>query len=187
MTDGPGASDGSQIQSVELDLTDATYPELARVLAYWHRQRGDRFAPRRADIDPADLVESLARITLSDVFRDAAGEPDFRYRLCGTAICTTHWRDPTHQRPRDMLPPAYGALLHAHYTEAVARRQPMLHLLLLSTRERERSYARLLLPLSEDGTTVTMLMTVDSKQQDDPALRDYFYAVTQGRPDGGDS
>lgn len=167
------------VDAVELDLASADYPELSRVLAYWNRQRGDRFAPRRADIDPADMVESLSRITLSDVLRAGPGEDglDFRYRLTGTEICTTHWRDPTGEAPRDMRPPAYGALLHAHYIEAVRRRAPMLHLIALSMIDKARSYVRLMLPLSEDGTTVTMLMTVDSKQQNTKALSDYFAEV----------
>ncbi|MDB5362685.1 MAG: hypothetical protein JWO51_3982 [Rhodospirillales bacterium] len=173
-----GTPDNSAVQAIELDLASGDYPELVRVLAYWHRQRGDRFAPARADIDPADLVESLSRITLSDVFRrgDAL---DFRYRLAGTEICTAHWRDPTGEAPRDMLPPAYGALLQAHYEEAVRRRAPMLHLIALSTIDKARAYVRLMLPLSGDGTTVTMLMTVDSKQQNTEALREYFRQATQ--------
>ena len=173
---------GVLIDAVELGLDDAPrdYPELSRVLAYWTLNRGDRFAPRRADIDPADLVESLSRITLSDVLRND-GDLDFRYRLCGTEICTTHWRDPTGQAPRDMKPPAFGALLYAHYVEAVRRRTPMLHLIMIGTPETSRSYVRLMLPLSEDGATVTMLMTVDSKQQNTKALREFFQKVAQER------
>ena len=173
---------GALIDAIELGLDHAThdYPELSRVLDYWTRKRGDRFAPRRADIDPADLVESLSRITLSDVLRND-GDMDFRYRLSGTEICTTHWRDPTGQAPRDMKPPAFGALLYAHYSEAVRRRAPMLHLIMLGTPETSRAYVRLLLPLSEDGTTVTMLMTVDSKQQNTKALRQFFTKAAQQR------
>ena len=173
----------STVDAVELDLASPDYPELSRVLDYWNLKRGDRFAPRRADIDPVDLVESLSRITLSDVFRSGPGEAglDFRYRLAGTEICTAHYRDPTGEAPRDMRPPAYGALLHAHYIEAVRRRCPMLHLIALSTTDKARSYVRLMLPLSEDGVAVTMLMTVDSKQQNTQALRDYFQKISLGR------
>jgi hypothetical protein len=54
-----------------------------RIYSIDTRKRGSRFAPRRADIDPADLVASLSRITLSDV-RRAGTSIDFRYRLAGT-------------------------------------------------------------------------------------------------------
>lgn len=169
---------GTLIDAIELDLATRDYPELSRVLAYWTLKRGDRFAPRRVDIDAVDLVESLSRITLSDVLRTEGGL-DFRYRLCGTEICTTHWRDATGQSPRDMKPPAFGALLYAHYVLAVQRRAPMLHLIMLGTPETQRSYVRLLLPLSEDGSSVTMLMTIDSKQQNTKALRDFFAQAAQ--------
>jgi hypothetical protein len=172
----PEASERSRVEAVEIAVADERYPELSAVLAYWERKRGAHFAPRRADIDPADLVPSLPRITLSDVIRgDAADGPlDFRYRLCGTGICTAHWRDPTGEAPRDMRPAAYGELLYRHYCEAVHRRAPMLHVIVLDTLEKSLSYARLILPLSEDRTTVTMLMTVDSKEQNTRAIRDFF-------------
>lgn len=178
MNDTPVTSDSALVDAIELDLASDDYPELSRVLAYWHQRRGDRFAPARADISPADLVESLSRVTLSDVFR-SGDALSFRYRLAGTEICTTHWRDPTGQGPLDMSPPAFGALLQAHYEAAVRRRTPMLHLILLSAPDLARSYVRLLLPLSEDGRQVTMLMTVDSRQQNSKALRDYFEQATQ--------
>ncbi len=177
MQEGP---DGSRVDAIELDLASPDHPELARMLAYWNVKRRDRFAPCRADIDPADLVESLSRVTLSDVIRNGDAL-EFRYRLAGTEICTTHWRDPTGKGPRDMLPPAYGTLLQAHYEEAVHRRQPMLHVILLSAIDQARSYVRLLMPLSDDGATVTMLMTVDSKQQNTRALRNYFQQAVEGR------
>jgi len=44
----------------------------------------------------------------------------------------------------------------------------------LDTFNRSRAYARLILPLSEDGETVTMLMTVDSRHQNNDALTDFF-------------
>lgn len=176
--------DGARVDAIELDLATPDHPELTRMLAYWNLKRQARFAPRRADIDPVDLVESLSRITLSDVLRTGDDDTalDFRYRLCGTEICTTHWRDPTGERALDMTPPAFGILLHAHYVEAVHRRAPMLHLITLSTEDKSRSYVRLLLPLSEDGAIVTMLMTVDSKQQNTQALRDFFAQASQREP-----
>ncbi len=86
----------------------------------------------------------------------------------------------TAKSPRDLMPTAYGALIHDHYCQAVSRREPLLHLIVLDTIERSRSYARLLLPLSEDGCAVTMLMTIDSVEQNTRALRDYFAEIMRG-------
>ena len=166
-----------RVEAVELDSRTDRYPDLARVRAYWDRQRGDRFAPSRADIDPADLVEVLPRIMLADVLPEPL---EFRYRLSGTGIAGVHSTDYTGKSPRDLTPPAYGALIHAHYCEAVRRREPLLHVIVLDADQRSRSYARLLLPLSRDGISVTMLMTVDSKEQNTRALKEFFAQVTRG-------
>lgn len=167
-----------RVAAVELDPTTDRYPDLTRVLAYWNRKRGSAFAPRRADIDPLDLVEALPRIMLADV---AGTPPEFRYRLAGTAIGTIHGEDFTHRTPLDLKPAAFGRLIHEHYGAVVARRVPLMHLVMLDTLQKSRSYARLLLPLSENGQDVTMLMAVDSKEQNTSALRDYFAEIASGR------
>jgi hypothetical protein len=166
------SSAASRVEAVELDVATELYPDLQRVRAYWTGKRQARFAPRRADIDPADLVAVLPRIMLADVV--AKPPLDFRYRLSGTAITDVHKKDLTGKGPRDLVPAAYGDMIYAHYCEAVRRREPLLHLVVLDTIERSRSYARLLLPLSEDGSAVTMLMAVDSAEQNTRALKDYF-------------
>jgi hypothetical protein len=166
------------VEAIELDLGNEWYPDLRRVLAYWEQKRGDRFAPRRCDIDPVDLVEALPRIMLADVQRDPF---DFRYRLSGTAILNVHGKEMTARGPRDLDPPHYGALIYDHYCECVRRRSPILHLIVLDRLERSRGYARLLMPLSEDGAEVTMLFAVDSKTQNTRALRDFFEEAAHQR------
>jgi hypothetical protein len=74
----------------------------------------------------------------------------------------------------DLTPSAYGRLLDTHYRDCIKRRTPLMHLIVLDTFNRSRAYARLILPLSEDGETVTMLMTVDSRHQNNDALTDFF-------------
>jgi len=164
------------IEAIECDPRSAPYPDLARVLAYWEGRRAGKFAPSRTDMNPADLVEALPRIMLADVLHAPL---DFRYRLTGTSIAEVHGQEMTGKGPRDLAPPTYGALIHRHYCEAVRRRTPMLHVIVLDVMERSRCYARLLLPLSGDGATVTMLMAVDSKERDKPSLREFFHKVTR--------
>ena len=173
----PTSLESSRVEAVELDPTSERYQDLRRVHVYWKDRCQARFAPRRADIDPADLVAVLPRIMLADVLTDPL---DFRYRLSGTAITEVHSLNLTAKSPRDLMPIAYGALIHNHYCQAVSRREPLLHLIVLDTVERSRSYARLLLPLSEDGCAVTMLMAIDSVEQNTRALRDYFAEIMRG-------
>lgn len=165
-----------RVEAVELDIADKRYPDLQRIHAYWTAKRQGRFAPRRLDIDPVDMVEVLPRIMLIDI----EFEPlDFHYRLAGTGICDIHGTDPTGRRPRDLQPPAYGALIDRHYREAIVRREPTLHLIVLDTLNRARAYARLLLPLSADGERVTMLMSIDSKEQNGNPLSRFFETLTR--------
>ncbi len=153
--------------AVELDIAAERCPDLTGALAYWQSRRGQRFAPRRADIDPVDLVGILPRVMLADVL--PGGE--FRYRLSGTAIRAKHGLEMTGRSPRELAPTAYGALIHRHYSQGVARRRPMLHAIGVEMGDWTHSYLRLLLPLSEDGQTVTMLMAIDSREQDSPELQ----------------
>ena len=166
------------IRAAELETREdlARYGDLLFARDYWDRIRGDAFAPPRASIDPADIVTVLPRVMLVDVSTDGPdGGLSFRYRLCGTGICDTHKYDLTHRTPNDLLPPAYGRLIESHYRDAIARRAPIAHVIALQTDSKSRSYARLILPLSGDGETVTMLMLVDSEKQN--ALQEFLEVI----------
>ncbi|MEQ8356625.1 MAG: PAS domain-containing protein [Kiloniellaceae bacterium] len=155
------------IQAATLDLEQdlSRYPDLRFALDYWNSKRAGRFAPARADIDPAEITRILPRVMLADVHADAAGKTDFLYRLSGTGISDVHGFDPTSLRPLALTPPAYGQLIHAHYLTAVEARSPLAHVIVLQTNRKSRSYARIILPFSADGETVNLLMTVDSEAQ----------------------
>ena len=171
----------AHVASLELDSERerARYPDLMDIRAYWNTKRRDCFAPKRADIDPADLKHVLPRIMLADVSSD--GSLDFRYRLSGTAINAILSGEYTGKRPRDLAPPAYGAMIHDHYCLAVQRREPLFHVVMLDSVERLVTYTRLLLPLSEDGETVTMLIAVHSKKEDTRALQEFFVKSRRSR------
>jgi hypothetical protein len=155
------------IQAAKLDLEKdlPRYPDLCLALDYWKSRKGNRIAPARADIDPVDIPRLLPRVMLVDVETGPTGEPDFRYRLSGTGIRNVHGYDATGLRPLDLKPPIYGRLIHAHYRAAAEAHAPLAHVIVMITNKKQRSYARIILPLSEDGETVNMLMTVDSGTQ----------------------
>jgi hypothetical protein len=99
---------------------------------------------------------------------------DFRYRLSGTGIADVHGTELTGLAPRDLKPAEYGRLIDLHYRQCVSERRPLLHLILLDTLHLNRGYARLLLPLSNDGNAISMLMAVDSANQDVYELKHFF-------------
>lgn len=155
------------IQAATLDLNKdlPRYPDLCFALDYWESRKKGRLAPRRADIDPVDMPQLLPRVMLVDVEPSSGGEVDFRYRLSGTGIRGVHGFDATGLTPRELTPPIYGQLIHQHYRAAVEARRPLAHVVVMITNRKQRSYARIILPLSEDGETINMLMTVDSETQ----------------------
>lgn len=56
---------------------------------YWNRLRNGRPAPRRTEIEPADIKSLLADTFILE--RDARGEAAFR--LAGTRLCATYGRE----------------------------------------------------------------------------------------------
>lgn len=156
------------IDSAVLSLQEnlSLYPDLAWAYAYWQSKCDGRIAPRRKDIDPLEMPDILPRILLADVVSTPDGD-DFQYRLSGTGICDIHGQELTALRPKDLTPPPYGALIHDHYLAACRSRSPRADVIILQTDRRARSYARLLLPLSDDGETINKLLAVDSEFQND--------------------
>lgn len=159
------------VRASELDLDCNRYPEIARALAYWRGKKGDRELPSRADFDPLDFAPYLARVMMAEVSYDPM---DFRYRVAGSGLFKMHGEELTGKHARELRPPEFGALIHAHYCEVVARRAPILHIIQLDTEEVEASYARIILPLAGDGKTIDRLITVECYEDNLEYLRQFF-------------
>lgn len=76
----------------EIDPAVAEPEVLTFVRDYWHRQRGTRAMPRRADITPSHMKPHLRHILLADVIGDGK---DFRYRLVGSELQRSFAGNPT--------------------------------------------------------------------------------------------
>ena len=167
-----GRAARAQVDAVELRLDDPDLDsDLRFALDYWREKRGGRLAPTRGDIDPVDIAPLLPRVMLVDV----SGDPvDFRFRLAGTGLFKIHGAELTNKRALDLEPPAYGALMHRLYGEALARRAPVAHRLLIECQTRRSAYMRIILPLSEDNQVINRLVTVESYADAAQDLRDCF-------------
>lgn len=162
----------AHLDAVELRLDDpALAPDLKFAHDYWHRKRAGRLAPQRADIDPVEIAPLLPRVILVDVSTDPV---DFRFRLAGTGLFKIHGAELTNKRAQDLEPPAYGALIHRLYCDALARRQPIGHQLLIECETRRSTYMRIILPLSEDGAQINRMLTVESYADAAQDLHDCF-------------
>lgn len=132
------------------------HPDLKRLLDYWNRARGARAFPKRADIDPVDLGFMLNRIALTEVHE---GARRFRLRLVGSwwaalagAELTGSWAD-------DWPQANLRKLTMDTYDRLIAAREPLLAARDAWIDERKLSYEILLLPLSEDGARISMIVT----------------------------
>lgn len=135
-------------------------PLLRSVHAYWDGKRQGRRMPARADLDPAEIKPLLPHLLLMDVLRD--GSPDwpldFRYRLIGTFVDANMSARYTgirmsalpHQRPPGRLWESLAAV--------VAAREPRVNRVPYIGPHRDfLSVVDIVLPLSDDDETVTML------------------------------
>ncbi len=146
----------TELQALDQAALEKTFgklraPGLRELADYWLARRGEADMPRRSDIDPVDLKSHLPRLILADVwyrplrfhFRVVGSELEHQlgYRYTGTTIDDSA-----------------GAFFKPYQVCAEQVRP---------TREYVRydfddggpigEFERLLLPLSEDGKTVTMV------------------------------
>jgi len=130
--------------------------DLRRLLAYWHRQRGDRAFPRRADIDPIDFKYMLDRITLTEVHEEPRR---YRLRLVGGYWYRLAGFDPTGSWLEDWPHAGQKAMTAAFYEALIEGRVPRFTRRDSIVDDRLLSYEIMLLPLSEDGARISMIMT----------------------------
>ena len=135
--------------------------DLRRLLAYWEEKRAGRAFPRRADVDPLDFRFMLDRIALTEVHENPAEFAGRRYRL---RLVGSYWHrmlgfeatglwmhDWPHANQRQLTENFYAALIDGRRPR-FARRDIIVDDQLLH-------YEIMLLPLSEDGSRISMIMT----------------------------
>jgi PAS domain len=123
---------------------------------YWDAKRATRIMPARRDIDPCELPSAvLPHVIIIDQVDDR-----FRYRLVGTAVVRDLGCDFTGSLVgRYTSSPIYAAAVLAIYERVFASAHP-----LFTTGEHRtasgiiQSNSRLLLPLSNDGEKVNMVI-----------------------------
>jgi hypothetical protein len=130
-------------------------PNLRQLYAYWDGLRRGREFPARRDIDPLDFRFVLGHVMLLDVLYQPLR---FRFRLHGTVLALRAGYDMTGKMADDLPNARNRSMLIERCRTVVERRQP---LAMTDNRLLGRSPARfevLWLPLSEDGSTISMLM-----------------------------
>lgn len=136
------------------------HPGLKRLFRYWLQLSENGDIPRRKDIDPIALKSILPNLYLLDAGK---GPDDLRYRLAGSLIVQAFGFEPGgltrgEIRRRHVPPERFAAFdrtsaeTHRVVTDAVIS---YTHDHMTSYTKDYLAYARLNLPISEDGKTLT--------------------------------
>ncbi|RMF15294.1 MAG: PAS domain-containing protein [Alphaproteobacteria bacterium] len=152
----PRASDPGLAALVPVEEDTRIPWEGGRVLhRWWHGARRGRRMPSRSDFSPRIMGRHLGGMVLHDVSHGE--EPDFRVRLAGSDLVDIMNFDPT-GLPMCEVP--NGAPIIARYRWVVRERRPYMCLdLPLDWANKDyRSYSTLVMPLSDDGERVDMLI-----------------------------
>lgn len=133
-------------------------PELCRLLEYWQvKRRTLGRLPARADIDPLEMRFALGHLILADV---EPGDPiRFRHRLIGTRIVEHAGYDATGLYVDDIPDQELARRLTESYRTVIATREPVHDRVNGMVGGRPLNLEILRLPLSQDGTTIGMVLT----------------------------
>jgi hypothetical protein len=132
------------------------HPDVLAVHRYWEEKRRGRPMPSRADIDPLELRSYLPGIILIDVVED---ERRYVYRLVGTREVAMRGKDPTGQSiVQGFFAQSLTAAL-AILDKVVATRAPLFMHRDFTAPDGRLGYEDIIMmPLSQDGVRVTMIM-----------------------------
>lgn len=163
MTIGDGTRDERPATLVRCDtraFLDDCPPGIAEFFHYWDSLRQGDAMPRRADFRPEAVPRHLPGILLVDVEGlDEAGVGIYRYRVVGTESVRLRGHDPTGKLVRDAF---FWSSVEAAIAVYECVRTSGRHLYLtaefVSPQGRWRSEQAILLPFSEDGSTVTQIL-----------------------------
>jgi hypothetical protein len=137
-------------------MLEPTNGHLKKLLAYWHEKKGDRLAPTRAEIDPAEIRPLLPHVGIVDVERSPLR---FRYRLAGSDIVRGYGEELTGRYLDQIDLNGHQQEITEEYRRTAESAEPV-----CATWEYKRKngrhvrYERLVLPLSSDGEHVDMLL-----------------------------
>jgi hypothetical protein len=152
-----GAFDGPQSGSIE-ELSEPHHPSLRQLHAYWQSKKGTQIAPSRSAILPEEIVAHLPHVALVDVIGDPLR---FRFRLFGSALVAAYGQDLTGKFLDEIDFGAWSISEIAARATKVVRDCKMHVGRMRFTKKgdnRRIEYERILLPLSNDGSTVSMIL-----------------------------
>lgn len=151
-----GGTDLKGNQTGSLTRLSTPHQALRALHSYWLSKKGSRIAPPRAAIWPDELRALLPNIALVEVI---GTPPRFRFRLFGSNLVDAYGEDITGRFADEVDLDGIGCRIHDDATSVVRERRASVAQIAYKTGDgRHLQYERVLLPLSDDGETVNMIL-----------------------------
>ncbi len=129
--------------------------KLVQLYEYWESKRRGRRFPGRKDIDPLEMGFILGNLDIVEISGDP---PVFRFRLCGSMI-DDHEGFTVRGKTLDEYPnPEVRENLRTAYISTYSTGMPHYEEINREKKGKITRFARLILPLARDGSTIDMLL-----------------------------
>jgi hypothetical protein len=144
--------------------------DIVRLYDHWSALRRGREFPAKGDIDPSAIVSCLPFLSIAEIHREPLR---IRYRLVGTEIVRLRGGDPTWKWMHELgWSQETVAEFLTQYDIMLRRREPIFGVDdILWIDGRPRLYEWALLPLSDDGTTITHCIVIEDLRASGRPLR----------------
>ncbi|WP_366555000.1 PAS domain-containing protein [Aquibaculum sediminis] len=168
---GEGAEPmANDVKAAALDLRGDLPPRLRKLLDYWQLRRGERRAPTKIEMDPADFSWALAFTLLVEVEQGKVEQgraETFRYAIVGEGVRYIHGHSLKGLAPTDLRPRAFGELVQQHYRACSESWQPLAHSVLVNSNSQLGRCLRLILPLTDaSGERISHLLVVENHEHE---------------------
>ena len=161
-------------RTIQLDELSSGHTQ---VLAYWNLLKGEKFAPSWAEFDmmkiPFHLLPSTNIVDIID------GGRDYLFRFYGTRLCEIHGEELTGKFISDLQPQSIADAIRGSYELSLEKRIPMAQRTDTGASTLVKFQVSLRLPLSDDGETISHLVSIVEYDQDTRELRDRINAAIE--------
>lgn len=153
----PGMSQTDAFERLSVDQLSSE--KVIELHDYWRSARGDRRFPRRADIDPADIVRLLPNLMLTEIERDPLR---VWYRVVGTGVVARTGLDFTRRYLDDTPFADDNSAWRRLYEEMLETGEPIFGRDFVIMPDGAPLHSEFcMLPLARDGVTIDLCLAME--------------------------
>lgn len=151
-------SESLQVFVDDIDSLVEGHPGLSELLAHWNSLCDGRAMPQRDDFDPVQVPRLLASICLVEVID---GGRDYFYRVAGSRLEELSGQKLQNKRFSEIVHTEARNSMQATCEACVQSARPVIIKNQMQKPGRDHlSITAIILPLSDDGETVNMILTL---------------------------